>query len=85
MSAAPFAIRATLKYFGEEIKSGDVILVNDPYTYEAGNHLADWTILVPVFYGDKLWFWSVNRAHQMDTGGGQSGAYNPSAVDILER
>ena len=83
MSAAPFAIRATLKYFGEEIKSGDVILVNDPYTYEAGNHLADWTILVPVFYGDKLWFWSVNRAHQMDTGGGQSGAYNPSAVDIL--
>ena len=83
MSAAPFAIRATLKYFGDEIQPGDIILVNDPYTFDAGNHLADWTILVPVFYKDKLWFWSVNRAHQMDTGGGQSGAYNPSAQDIL--
>jgi N-methylhydantoinase B len=83
MSAAPFAIRATLKYFYDDIYPGDVILVNDPYTFDAGNHLADWTILVPVFYQDKLWFWSVNRAHQMDTGGGQSGAYNSSAVDIF--
>jgi len=81
--AAPFAIKAALKYFGDEIHPGDIILTNDPYTLDAGNHLADWTILVPVFYQGKLWFWSVNRAHQMDTGGGQCGAYNPNAQDIF--
>jgi len=81
--AAPFAIKAALKYFGDDIHPGDILLTNDPYTFDAGNHLADWTIMVPVFYRDKLWFWSINRAHQMDTGGGQTGAYNPNATDIL--
>jgi len=81
--AAPFAIRAALKSCGDKIYPGDVILTNDPYTNDAGNHLADWTIMVPVFYNKKLMFWSVNRAHQMDTGGGQMGAYNPVAQDIL--
>ena len=81
--AAPFAIKAALKTFGEDIHPGDIILTNDPYTLDAGNHLADWSILVPVFYEDKLWFWSVNRAHQSDTGGGQTGAYNPNAHDIF--
>lgn len=81
--AAPFAIKAALKTFGNEIHAGDIILTNDPYTLDAGNHLADWTIMVPVFFQDKLWFWSVNRAHQMDTGGGQSGAYNPVAHDVF--
>jgi len=83
IGAAPFAIKAAIKYFGNDIMPGDVIITNDPYTFDAGNHLADWTILLPVFYQKKLWFWSVNRAHQMDVGGGQSGAYNPNAHDIF--
>lgn len=81
--AASFAVKAALKTFGADIHPGDIILTNDPYTLDAGNHLADWSILVPVFYEDKLWFWSVNRAHQSDTGGGQAGAYNPNAQDIF--
>jgi N-methylhydantoinase B len=81
--AAPFAVRAALKMFGDNIHPGDIILTNDPYTLDAGNHLADWSILVPVFHEGELWFWSVNRAHQMDTGGGQTGAYNPNAQDIF--
>jgi N-methylhydantoinase B len=83
LCAAPFAIKAALKTFEGDINPGDIILTNDPYTFDAGNHLADWTIMLPVFYEDKLWFWSVNRAHQSDTGGGQSGAYNPNAHDIF--
>ncbi len=81
--AASFAIRAALKYFGDDINPGDVILLNDPYTYDGGNHIADWTILLPVFWHDQLWFWSVNRAHQMDTGGGVPGGYNPDAQDCF--
>lgn len=83
LCAASFAIRAALQILGDKIYSGDVILTNDPYTLDAGNHLADWTIMVPVFYQKKFLFWSVNRAHQMDTGGGIPGGYNPNASDIL--
>src|SRR3990172_9420819 len=81
--AAPFAVKAALKTFADDVHPGDIILTNDPYTLNAGNHLADWSILVPVFHDEKLWFWSVNRAHQSDTGGGQTGAYNPNAQDIF--
>jgi len=81
--AAPFAIKATLKYFKNDIHPGDLILVNDPYTYDAGNHLADWTVLVPVFYQDHLLCWAINRAHQVDTGGSVIGSYNPGATDCF--
>lgn len=81
--AAPFAIKATLKYFGDDIHAGDLILVNDPYSYDAGNHLADWTVLVPVFYQGQPRCWSINRAHQIDTGGPVVGGYNPGATDIF--
>lgn len=81
--AAPFAIRAVRQYFGEDIRPGDLMLLNDPYTLDGGNHLADWTIAIPVFYNGELVFWSVNRAHQEDIGGGAPGAYNPAAMDCF--
>ncbi len=78
-----FAVKATLKYFGDEIYPGDLFLVNDPYAFDAGNHLSDWAMLLPVFYKDEFIFWSVNKAHQIDTGGGAPGGYNPDARDIF--
>ncbi len=81
--AAPFAIRAVLQYFGEDIHPGDLFLLSDPYTLDGGNHLADWTIALPVFHDGELLFWSVNRAHQEDIGGGAPGAYNPGAIDCF--
>ncbi|WP_428485046.1 hydantoinase B/oxoprolinase family protein [Rhodopila sp.] len=59
---------------------GDVYLLNDPY--RGGSHLPDLTIFVPVFAGETLMFWSVNRAHHSDIGGATHGAYNPAATEI---
>lgn len=81
--STPFAVRAARKYFGDDIHPGDIMLLNDPYTLDGGNHLPDWTVMVPVFYKGELWFWSANMAHQMDIGGGQPGAYNPNARDVF--
>ncbi len=81
--ASPFAIRAVLKYFGDDIHPGDLILFNDPYTLDGGNHLADWTITLPVFYKGEIAFWCVSKAHQKDIGGGMVGGYNPTAIDVL--
>src|SRR4030095_8266761 len=64
------------------IRPGDMYLLNDPY--HGGNHLPDLTVLLPVFVGERLAFWSINRAHQSDIGGATHGAYNPGATEIWQ-
>ena len=39
---------------------------------------------MPVFDGDRLAFWSINRSHQSDIGGATHGAYNPAATEIWQ-
>jgi len=82
IGATPFAARAVKEYFKDEINEGDVFLVNDPYTLDAGNQMADWCIVYPVFWNGKQVLWVSNKAHQQDTGGGVPGGYNPGAMDI---
>ncbi|UCF91377.1 MAG: hydantoinase B/oxoprolinase family protein [Desulfobacterales bacterium] len=82
IGATPFSARAVKEYFQDDIHEGDVFLVNDPYTLDAGNQMADWCIVYPVFWQGKQVLWVANKAHQQDTGGGVPGGYNPGALDI---
>lgn len=77
-----FALRALKVAFGQDIADGDVFLSNDPYL-AGNNHLADWTVIRPVFVDDKLFGFSCNRAHQSDIGGGVAGTYNAGAREIF--
>ncbi|HJU31642.1 MAG TPA: hydantoinase B/oxoprolinase family protein [Hyphomicrobiaceae bacterium] len=81
VGALPYAAKAVHDFFKGSIKPGDVYLLNDPYW--GGNHLPDLTAFVPVFDGDRLVFWSINRSHQSDIGGATHGAYNASATEIF--
>jgi N-methylhydantoinase B len=76
-----FALRA-LKDAFHDIADGDVFLSNDPYL-AGNNHLADWTIVRPVFVDGELFGFSCNRAHQSDVGGGVAGTYNAAAREIF--
>ncbi len=82
IGATPFSARAVKEYFKDDINEGDVFLVNDPYTLDAGNQMADWCIVYPVFWNGKQVLWVANKAHQQDTGGGVPGGYNPGAMDV---
>lgn len=82
VGASPFSVRAVTQYFGEDINEGDVFLLNDPYSYDGGNHLPDWSVVYPVFYKGKLKYMLAQKAHQIDAGGAVPGGYNPSAIDI---
>jgi N-methylhydantoinase B len=81
--SAPFAIRAILEQYGEDIHPGDVFLTNDPYHGGHNNHLPDWGFMRPVFYGGRLKFFCLVRGHQQDTGGMFPGGYFPNAFDII--
>jgi N-methylhydantoinase B len=82
VGAMPWAARAVGEFFRDTVRPGDVYLLNDPY--HGGNHLPDLTAFVPVFSGDRLAFWSINRSHQSDIGGATHGAYNPGATEIWQ-
>jgi N-methylhydantoinase B len=82
VGALPWAVKAVVEFFGDDIHPGDVFLLNDPYF--GGSHLPDLTAFVPVFVADRLLFWTVNRAHHSDIGGATHGAYNASATEIWQ-
>lgn len=82
VGALPFAAKSVYDFFKGTIRPGDVYLLNDPY--RGGNHLPDLTAFVPVFDGDKLVYWAINRSHQSDIGGATHGAYNASAKEIFQ-
>jgi N-methylhydantoinase B len=82
VGALPWAVQAVRDAFGSTVRPGDVYLLNDPY--HGNNHLPDLTAFVPVFSGDRLVFWAVNRSHQSDIGGATHGAYNPGATEIWQ-
>ena len=81
VGALPWATLAVEKRFND-IKPGDVILLNDPY--HGGSHLPDVTAFVPIFDGETRLYWTIVRAHQSDIGGATHGAYNPDATEIWQ-
>ncbi len=82
VGALTFAAQSISKSFADTVRAGDVYLLNDPYF--GGSHLPDVTAFVPVFAGDELLFWTINRAHHSDIGGATHGAYNPTATSIFQ-
>jgi N-methylhydantoinase B len=76
MTAAKYVFEA----FGKDVNDGDVFIINEPYI--GGTHLADITVIKPIFYEGDLIFTSVNRAHHADVGGLTAGSYSPLATEI---
>lgn len=78
--ATPFAQRAIIDFFGDDVHEGDVFIHNDAYS--GGTHLPDITITRPVFWDGEIAFWAMTKGHNADVGGGGVVGFNPSARDI---
>jgi N-methylhydantoinase B len=66
-ASSMIAAKAVRDRFGDDIHPGDVFIINDAYS--GGTHLADITIIKPVFYQGEMLFMAINRAHHLDVGG----------------
>ena len=82
VGAMPASVLATLEACGDDIHPGDVFLLHDPYF--GGSQLPDLTACLPVFVGERLLCWALNRAHHSDIGGATHGAYHASATEIWQ-
>lgn len=79
-----FMVKETLKkYPGDELKPGDVIIINDPYN-GGGSHLSDVGLVMPIFYKDELIAFSANKAHWTEVGGKDPGSFTNDATDIFQ-
>ena len=64
VGAMPASVLATLEACGDDIHPGDVFLLHDPYF--GRSQLPDLTACLPVFVGERLLCWALNRAHYSD-------------------
>ena len=78
----PWSVEAALADMGDDLKPGDVILMNDPY--RGGTHLNDVTIIYPVFVDGELVFFPAVREHWADVGGAVPGSMSGTATEIYQ-
>ncbi|HEY3076127.1 MAG TPA: hydantoinase B/oxoprolinase family protein, partial [Burkholderiales bacterium] len=76
------ACENVLRFFGDDLHPGDVILHND--VFSGGNQNNDVAVFKPIFHGAKLVAWAACKGHQADIGGAVRGGYNPEAREVWQ-
>ncbi|WP_434512481.1 hydantoinase B/oxoprolinase family protein [Desulfitobacterium sp. AusDCA] len=77
-------IQAVIDKFGKEnMKAGDVYLINDPYM-GGGSHLSDIGMMMPVFYDGEIIAFLGNKAHWSDVGGMAAGSFTTDSTEVFQ-
>ncbi len=76
------ACENVVRFFGDDIHPGDVILHND--VFSGGNQNNDVAVFKPIFDGKTLVAWAACKGHQADIGGAVPGGYNPEAREVWQ-
>ena len=76
------ALEYIVRYFGDDIFEGDVIIHND--VFSGGNQNNDVAVFKPIFHEGRLIGWAACKGHQADIGGAVAGGYNPEAREVWQ-
>jgi N-methylhydantoinase B/oxoprolinase/acetone carboxylase alpha subunit len=84
LGSMPASVRAAIDAFGDRIRPGDQVALNDPFA--GGTHLNDLTLVAPCFApdGGPLIGWAANRAHHADVGGMAPGSIPAAATEVFQ-
>ncbi|KAK9726546.1 hypothetical protein RND81_05G222500 [Saponaria officinalis] len=82
LGAMSSTVRWQLKYWGNNLSEGDVLVTNHPCA--GGSHLPDITVITPVFDSGKLVFFVASRGHHAEIGGITPGSMPPFSKAIWE-
>ena len=86
LGAIPEAMAAVNQCYGQELRPGDAIIINDPYA--GGMHLPDIFMFVPFFHRDEqrdeLEGWCVVICHHTDVGGRVPGSNASDSTEIFQ-
>jgi len=81
LGSMPLVMEMLLPALGD-MKKDDQLLLNDPFY--GGTHLPDLTVIKPVFSGDEIAAFVVNRAHHADVGGMSPGSMPATSRDLFQ-
>lgn len=72
LAAMHFAAQESIGKYGlENMRPGDVVILNDPFA--GGTHIPDTTFTMPIYHAGELLGFAVSRGHWQDLGGGAAG------------
>ncbi|CEG37397.1 5-oxoprolinase [Plasmopara halstedii] len=85
LGAMQQAVRHQLKFWGNDLHNGDVLVSNHPQL-AGGSHLPDITVMTPVFdnLSGKIEFFVASRGHHADIGGISPGSMPPLSKTLSE-
>jgi len=79
-----YAVRSTYETIGRKrLKSGDVIICNDPYN-GGGTHCPDIVVLCPAFFDGEIFGWAAFRGHTVDMGGIHPGGWYCDTTEVFQ-
>lgn len=61
-----YMLQSCMKTFSNDIKPGDMYLVNDPHS--GALHILDLAVMMPIHWNDELIAWVGNATHHIDVG-----------------
>lgn len=76
LGAMSEAVRYQVRYWGSNLKEGDVLVSNHPQL-AGGSHLPDITVITPIFHKGEIVFFVASRGHHADVGGIAPGSMPP--------
>jgi len=82
LGAMPLSVKACIEVLGDDMLSGTMALVNDPYL--GGSHLPDLTLVAPFYRKGGRVAFAANRAHHADIGGISPGSMPGLSISIHE-
>ena len=82
LGAVPEAMAEVLKRYGNDLRPGDAVIVNDPY--QGGMHLPDIFMFVPIFHSGALQAFGVVICHHTDVGGRVAGSNASDSTEIFQ-
>ncbi len=80
LGSIPTALEAVMRRFGDDIREGDVFIMNDPF--EGGMHLPDIFIFKPLHHEGKRLAFAATICHHTDVGGRVAGSNASDSTEI---
>ena len=82
LGSIPIAMAAIKRHFGNQIRPGDMYILNDPF--DGGMHLPDIFIFKPIFYKDERVAFAATVCHHTDVGGRVAGSNAADSTEVFQ-
>jgi N-methylhydantoinase B len=82
LGSIPTALDATMRHFRDDMRPGDVFIMNDPF--DGGMHLPDIFVFKPIYVGDRRLAFAATICHHTDVGGRVAGSNASDSTEIYQ-